>query len=778
MQIIFLLLFSFTLLLAKQTYNIAIVEDGPSQNSAQLKKALKKEITQLLSRDYNVKFPKKLSYNGKWKYQTIAADINLALKKEETDLLITLGVLSSHYVARQHYLPKPVIAAAVLDPELQNIPYKNGISGKPNLTYVSGYQSLEQDLKVIKELFEVKKMAVLVDAVLLKNTPQVGRNIKKKAKQHKLNIEIIPISKNLEKDLEKISSDVDVVYVTPLFQQTTNEKKTLYDQLRLKKLPSFSAAGEDDVKLGALFANMPANDSKRFIRQIALDVQQIALGSGASKQLVNFTPHPALSLNMQTANEIGYIPSWELLSRANIIQGEDDSSQYYTIEDIMNRAVINNLQVIASKHQNEISQANLDKANSAYLPQVHFGAEAVKVDEDRAIASLGLENESRLDAYVKVSQQLFNQRASANISINKNFLEAQNQATDFIKLDIGLSASLAYLRILQLETKLQIEKSNLELSKTNMREAKAKRSIGIGNASDIYRWEAQIAEEKKSLLFTHATLQKAKHSLNALLDLPQNLSLNFKPVTMDNPVFMTHHQEIKEYFLKQTKFMSFQKFLVDTSKQNTPSLKQYKALKNAKELIVESNNYAFYLPSVTFEGGIREHFVTATNEFRDSNPDRFSDFPYADSTDWQVGLILRFPLYEGGAKRARLDASKASLHIAESQYRDTLNNVEKNVRNALYQAKASYLSIKLAQDALVSSQKNLELVKRVYIQGGVSIIDLLDAQHTALRAALVENSNRYGFMRDLLILQHDIGQVNFDMSDSDWDNWVAALKQQ
>lgn len=759
---------------AKPTYTIALLSDGDTEYSAQLETALEKEVTQLLSRDFNVKFPKKLKRNGKWKYATIAANINQALKDKRSNMVIVMGALSSHYAARKRSYSKPVIATAIIDPKMQRVPFKNGTSGKWNLTYVSGHQTLDKDIQTIQEIFTIKKVAVLIDAIMLKNTPEIGRYVGKKFIKNGVKVELVPIGKEIEKDLDKISDDAELVYVTPLFQQTRAQRKEIYDTLRLKELPTFAAIGQDDVELGALFGNAPATDHKRFIRQIALDVQQIALGSRASDQLVNFTPHPALSLNMQTANDIGFTPSWELLSKATLIESEQSDSHFFTIEEIMDRAVEHNLQVVASQNQIDIAQANLDQADAAFLPQINLGAEAVKVDEDRAIASFGLLNETRIDAYLTASQQLFNQQVTARISVNESFLEAQNQATDFLKLDIGLAASVAYLRIMQLRTKLQIEKSNLELSKTNMRAAITKRNIGIGSASDIYRWETQIAGEKKSVLFTHATLQQAKHSLNALLNLPQDLPLNFEPIDMDNPVFMTHHPEMKTYFLDQTKFAPFQSYLVETGKMNLPSIQQFKAIEKAKELIVQSNDEALYMPTLALEGGIKQHFVDISNEFRDTNPN-FQDFPYADDTDWEVGIFLRFPLYTGGAMTAELEASKAAYYAAEAQRNDVINNSEKHIRNALYQAKASYLSIKLAEAASISSRKNLELIKSVYIQGGTGIIELLDAQHTALRAALVENNTRYGFMSDLLTLQHNIGQVNFNLDDDDWVSWSSAL---
>jgi len=778
MKIFFLLFILLSSIWAKPTYNIAILSDGDTEYSKVLESSLKDEISQLLGRDFNVKFPQKLYRNGKWKYQTIAANVNSALKDNRSDMIITMGALSSHYISRKSRYSKPVIATAIIDPKMQKIPYKDGTSGKWNLTYVSANQTLNEDIDAMTEIIPMKKIAILIDKVLLQNTPEIGRYINKRFEKKDIAVDLIPIGKDIELAINKITEDTDIVYVTPLFQQNTEQRKEIYDKLIIRELPSFAAAGQDDVELGALFANSPSTDIKRFIRQISLDVQQIALGSNASEQLVNFAPNPVLSINMKTANEISYTPSWELLSKATIIQSEENDSHYFNIEEIMDRSVTHNLSVIASEHRVELSQADLDKADSLFLPQVNIGAEAGKLDEDRAIASFGLYNETRMDIYLNFSQQLFNQQASAQISVNENFLKAQSNATDFVKLDIGLAASLHYLRILQLRTKLTIEKDNLELSKTNMRAAITRQNIGIGNSSDIYRWQTQIADEKKSVLFTHATLQQAKHTLNALLDLPQSLPLNLEVIDMDNVIFMTSHKQIKEYFLDQTKFAQFQSFLIKTAKLNMPSIHQYDALESARKLIVESNDNAFYMPTVSLEGGVKQHFVDASNETRDKDTTgKYDDLTYSDPTDWDIGIYLRFPLYEGGAKEATLQASKAALLIAQAQRRALVNDVEKNVRNALYQAKASYLSIKLAQSASASSKKNLQLIKAVYAQGNIGIIDLLDAQHTALRSALLENNTRYSFMKDLLVLQHDIGQVNFNLKNKDWNEWFTQLQE-
>ena len=103
--------------------------------------------------------------------------------------------------------------------------------------------------------------------------------------------------------------------------------------------------------------------------------------------------------------------------------------------------------------------------------------------------------------------------------------------------------------------------------------------------------------------------------------------------------------------------------------------------------------------------------------------------------------------------------------------------MERDIRNALYQAKAAYLSIDLSHDAYIAANKNLEYMTAVYQQGNGSIINLLDAQNNTLKAALVENNTRYGFMADLIRLQRNIGQVNFNIDDDEREQWGNKIQE-
>jgi len=782
-----LLLFIISLSLwAKPTYTIAIVTDGPTDFNEDFEEQMKDEIDQLLGRDFEVRFPDELRYDGQWDYKKIKQGVNKALNSRKNSLVITLGMLSSQIAVQKRSFKKPLIASTIINPTMQGAPYKNGTSGKRNLTYINGYFDIKDDIELIKEIMSVEKVAVIINENLYNNAPRVLKYIRDSFKKRGIKTQIIPAYKDLNKIIDAIEPDVDFVYVTPLFQKNDEERRDFYAALRLKELPSFSALGRDDVELGALFGNVPASDNKRLIRQIALQVQQISLGFKPSRLAVGFKPYPSLSLNSQTAQDVGFTPSWDLISRATILEADDTDSHYFSIEEIMDRAVGYNLNILQAEQQIEVSELNVDKSDAMFYPQINLRVEGKQIDEQRTVKSLGMLDHQQVNGILTLKQNLYNQGQYANISINKAFMSATEHEVDHAKLEIAMQASLLYLKILQFKNRLELQKSNLELSKNNLRSAITKQDIGIGNQSDIYRWESKIANDKKDVLFTHATIQKTQFTLNALLNLPQKLPLNFEKVTMEDPVFLTHDKKIRDYFENPAGFAVFEEFLVQEGRANSPQLHQFDEIAKAKKIVSDASAAALYSPDVYFQAGFKYKFLDSDaqqvaidqgfpkNNVQEQALEGLYEF---NRYEYEVGIVADFPLYTGGYQTAEREAAKAALLTAQSQQQEVENHVERDIRNALYQAKAAYLSIDLSHDAYIAANKNLEHMTAVYQQGNGSILNLLDAQNNTLKAALVENNTRYGFMADLIRLQRNIGQVNFNIDEDERQEWADKVQE-
>ncbi len=776
MRIVLFFLLLATFVYAKQTYRIAFVVDGKAKQYEVFEKGLKSEIKKLLARDFKVLFPKSKHYYGDWNYKKIASIIDKELRSSSSDMIVTIGVLSSSYAAKKRKLPKPVVATMVIDPQMQGIPLnsRRNISNRHNLNYIRPFGAVDDDIATIQEIFAPRSAAVCIDERLFSHDKKIASFLQKKFEQKIPKVQVVIVGRDVKKAVEKIDPSTDIVYVAPLLSLDKKRKKEFYSLLAAKKLKTFAAQGAGDVELGALLADNGKTDLKKFTRQIALNIQQIALGSDAGVQDVNFVTNKSIYINLPTASKIGFKPSWELLSRATIVDQAEGKKNLASLESIMEIAIRRNLDIKAADLSVGRSKAQYKRAKSGYLPQLNIGVEARQIDQDRAAASLGLLNETNFDAYLLFAQQIYNQKLFSQVSINKHFLKSQMCSEDFVKLQIALQASQQYLNILKLENTLKIQKQNLELTKQNLKAAKVRLQIGVGSVKDIYRWESKLANDKNTLLQTLVNVKQAKNTLLTLMNFNSAKDLNLDDVEIDNPVFMTHHTKMQEYFLNQQKFEKLKSYLLGLAEKNMPSLAQYDEIVHTKREAVEMEEKVMYIPTVSVEGGVRTHFIQSSNTVRDDDPN-LQKYPYADNTDWNIGVYVRYPLYEGGAQKAQIESAKFDLERTYAKRNKLKNDITNNLLNALYQSRALFLSIKLAKEALESSRKNLAVTQDIYNQGNSSIIYLLDAQSDTLRAALQLNDIKYSFLKYLLTVQYYTGQVNFDLDDAQWSEWYSGL---
>jgi len=111
--------------------------------------------------------------DGNWS----AAKLNAALDRLEADpqvdVVVTLGFAASHLVAHRAQLPKPTIAASILDPVLQALSSKAGTSGRHNFTYITGFNRVEDQVETFHRTIGFSHLVVLVDPLALQVVPEL-----------------------------------------------------------------------------------------------------------------------------------------------------------------------------------------------------------------------------------------------------------------------------------------------------------------------------------------------------------------------------------------------------------------------------------------------------------------------------------------------------------------------------------------------------------------------------------------------------------------------------
>ena len=320
--------------------HVGIVRDGPSELLPELRDRLRREITELTSQEFDIRFPEDVQLEGGWSVKGVNQAIDRVLAQPRVDLVITLGILASHEVGQRKHLSKPVIAPFVLDQELQGLPFKKGASGVKNLNYLVSLKSFERNLEVFKEVFPFVRLSVLADRVLFEAFPLFERRARMLAEKQGVHITVVPVETSVQAALDAISPDTDAVYLSPLPRLPAGEFDRLVAGLNKRKLPTFSAVGQREVQRGITVALSPELDAGKLARTIAANVQRILSGTDAGQMEVAFTRGEHLTINMATVREIDKWPTFQVLSEAELINEDGSiSSRRLSLFDAVHHAI-------------------------------------------------------------------------------------------------------------------------------------------------------------------------------------------------------------------------------------------------------------------------------------------------------------------------------------------------------------------------------------------------------------------------------------------------------
>jgi outer membrane protein TolC len=398
----------------------------------------------------------------------------------------------------------------------------------------------------------------------------------------------------------------------------------------------------------------------------------------------------------------------------------------------------------------------------------------VVIDKDRT-SVLFNQAERTLAGGGSLSQLIYSDRAWAGYTIEKRLQESRVYGRESLRLDIALDASTAYLDVLRAKTFERIEKENLELSRANLELARVREAIGQAGPEEVYRWEAQIANNRRAVIRTNAARNLLEIELNRLLHRPLEESFAIDDVDLQHPGLSTGHSGYTMYMNDPWSFKILRSVLVDLGLAASPELRQIDAAIAAQERAYSAAGRSFWLPTFGVQGDISQN-LEQDGEGSEAPP--ASEVPgitIPDDTDWNVAVVGTLPLLEGGgrfAERARTSELVAQLEIERAA---TEERLEQRIRSAMHRVGASYASIQQAQLAAAASRRNLDLVTDSYSQGVMSIIQLIDAQNQALVAEQTAATSVYDFLIDLMEVQRSINQFDFFGTAEDRAAWFERL---
>ena len=734
---------------------VGVAFDGPWERNEEMRIGFEEEIAALAAPRFTAVFPAAARRVGDWTLEGSRTAVEALLADPEVDIVLTYGPVASSHAIGRGGLPKPVVATFVLDPEAQGFAIETTdagerVSGVPNLAYITFTGDTTDEIRRLQEVAPFRRLTYLVNDALLAAVPVLESNLRRGMQQAGGEAAIVRVGTSVDAALAALPPTTEAVYVTPMSQLPAGEFDRLVQALIDRRVPAFSYWGRSEVDRGLLASLYLDTDMRRLGRRVALHVQRILAGEDAGSLPVDFRRNRRLTLNIATARAIGAHPSWRVMTEAELLRDQPANvARRLSLASAAREAVAANLDLAAADRSVAAGRQAVRAARAALRPQLTASSGVETIDRDRAESSFGLQPVWTTASSVGVSQLLYSDGARARAAIEGHVQTSREEGREELRLDVAHEAAVAYLNVLRARTFERIQRENLTLTRSNLELAQSRRRIGVARASEVIRWENQIAINRRAVIEAGAARNVAEMALNRVLNRPLEEPFETAEVDLNDPALLANAATVDTYIDNPFAFAIFRDFMTAEALAQLPELRRLDAAIAARERTVLAARRAFWAPTVAAGGNLTALRTAGGLDSIDA-----ADLPFAivrpNALNWSVGVSASLPLFTGGARRAERTRAEQELDELRLTRRAVAERVEQRLRAAMHRAGASYAGIDLAADAADAARRNLALIADAYEQGVLSILDLIDAQNAALVAEQSAATAVHDYLIDLM----------------------------
>ena len=735
---------------------IAFVADREDPLAAEIRDLVRNELLALTRDEFDVRLPAHLVVVADGTAAGIAGAIERLIANEEVAIVVTQGLLSSELAARGAPWPKPVIASTVFDARLQELPQSLGASGVDNLTYIA-YPSpgpVLRDLGKFRELVPFSNAAILVDEEVAATFAGLLGRLQETAADMGITLQPAPVGATAASALNRLPPGAEAVYLAPLNSLAEGEFERLAQGLAERGLPSFSYTA-DHVNRG-IMASLGAIDLPLLARRIAMNAYRILLGDDPATLPVAIVPAENLVVNMRTMRRLGIQPPLQaLLEAKRLFETPEGIERSVTIESVMHEALAANLALAAEEQAVRAGAEDIRLARASRLPALEAGVTGSAISRRAAESSFGLRPQRNVDGDLSLSQLIFSHEANANVSIQRSLQASREWDQAALELDVVLEAAEAYLNVLRGKSLEQVQQNNLDLTIASLRLAQERERIGAAGPGERLRLESELARRRAERINAYAARMAAEMSLNQVLDRPINEPFA-TPEAMLQGRALLEGSLATRYLADLGRIGTLGDFLADVAVGLAPEIRSLDAVIAAQQRSLAATRQAFYLPKVALQGNVSDNLLRENAGGPPLPPGLAT--PSMPDESWQLGLSVTLPIFQGNARNARRAQTAATLNRVQRQRQLAAQRIEQNVRIQLLFARASLAIVSESETAAESARQSLALVTQSYGQGVVGVVDLLEAQTSALASERGVANAVYDYLVNLKRVERAVGQ--------------------
>jgi len=436
------------------------------------------------------------------------------------------------------------------------------------------------------------------------------------------------------------------------------------------------------------------------------------------------------------------------------------------LTDAVNRVLENNPNLASSEAGLEASRSNIAIARGNALPALSFGGSVSQSKYATFSESSGVIPASSAVLGGTLTQMIYNEKYLANLKIQKYLFASEEEQYRSARYNTISATGIAYVGLLFADDLLQVQKENLEITKTNLQGARDRFEVGTTDKREVLRWETQMYADQQSVQSQKAVVIIRQGSLNQLFNVPLETKEALQKLSIEKDGFIFSSELVKNTVSDEKKARIIRDYLVELGVANSPVLASLDQQLMAQNRQVQSTK-RWAIPSFSASVGADVKF-----DIENGN----SEVPSEEKGFWKYGASMFWPILSGGSSINKVKQSKSQLSALELQIIDIKTSLEQAIRASAAVVISDFVNTGLANEQAAAAELNFELVNDAYLAGESSLLDLIDAQNQKLGADISSRVALYTFLSDLLATEQAIGYFPFLDSKENVDEIIKELE--
>ena len=413
-----------------------------------------------------------------------------------------------------------------------------------------------------------------------------------------------------------------------------------------------------------------------------------------------------------------------------VIQGKSES-----LLDIYQQALAHDPTLASALSANQAAQEIIEQGKALYRPTINFNAETNAVQSDiRYISSTRDPSKSNFENYkygVDARQPIYRKQNLIQIEQAATQVSQADKQLHLSQQTLILRTTQAYFDVLIAQDKIDLIDAQKTAISSQLEQAKANFEVGTVTITDVNeaqaRYDLTVAQEIAAV----NEYQIAKHLLQAITG-------------QFPPKLATVKADIKTNNLAQ----SMDGWL-EVAAQNNLTIQIQQDIAKFSEQEIERFK-AGHLPTL-------DAVASYTDSYANGSASAFSTGN--ELKTGAIGLQLQIPLYQGGATSSLVRQAALNKQKAQDDVEIARRQTELDTQRAYLNLSTTIAQVKALDQALISSQSQLDSTKLGYEVGVRTTVDVLNAQQQLFSAKRDLLQARYNYLVNIIRLKAASGVV-------------------